>query len=189
MACVVPEECKLDLWAKVIVAKNIQTDEPILGDYDEYGEPKPADVVVTVAADENIICLEDFKVAFDQNEVTEDFICTNKVILRIPFTFFFFIKTNKGYVTATTTETFMKEIPVSEFIKLDGTPLTPSEFKSKVDQSKVVVGNYEVTYVNVETKPEGATTQTLQVIITATIVDKLGKYQDVIVYGTTEELV
>ena len=190
MACnSIPEGCKLDLWAKVIVAKNIQNDEPILGGFDPYGEPVGADVVVTVGSNENIICLEDFKVSFDQAQVTEDFICTSKVVLTIPFNFFFFLKTNLGYVTATATNIFIKEIPVSEFIKLDGTPLTSSEFKKEVDQSKVVVCNYELVDLDIITKnPLDPTHQTIKVVITATIIDKLGKYQDVIVYGFLEDL-
>lgn len=188
MACTsIPENCKLDLWAKVIIAKNTQTDEPILGTFNEYGEPVPAPVVVTVDEDENIICLEDFKVTFDQDQVTEDFICTSKVILTIPFNFFFFLKTNKGYKTASTTNTFVKEIPVNEFIKLDGTPLTSAEFKSQVDQSKVVVCNYELVDLEIVPKTPG-THQTIKVVITATVIDKLGKFQDVIVYGFLEDL-
>ncbi|MHC1723466.1 MAG: hypothetical protein AB9836_09705 [Aminipila sp.] len=190
MACNnIPEECKLDLWAKVIVAKNIQNDEPILGSFDPYGEPVGESVVVTVASNENIICLEDFKVTFDQDQVTEDFICTSKVVLTIPFNFFLFLKTNLGYVTATTTKTFVKEIPVNEFIKLDGTPLTQSEFKYQVDQSKVVVCNYELVDIDIVAKASPtATVQTINLVITATIVDKLGKYRDVIVYGYLEDL-
>ena len=189
MACIIPEECRLDLWAKVIIAKNTQTDEPILGTFDEYGEPAPANIVVTVAAGETVECIDDFKIVFDQASVTEQFICTSKVILTIPFTAYFWIKTNLGFVNTSTSFTFTKEIPVSEFIKLDGTPLTSCEFKNNVDQSNAVVCNYEIAYLNIlpKTAPT-ATTQTIQIILTATVIDKLGKYQDVLVYGIKEEL-
>ena len=187
MACIIPDECKLDLWAKVIIAKNTQTDEPIFGTFDEYGEPVPGIVTVTVAENETVECIDDIKVVFIQDDVTEQFVCTSKVILTIPFTAYFWIKTNLGFVNATASFSFTKEIPVSEFIKLDGTPLTSTEFKHNVDQSKAVVCNYEIAYLNILPKT-APTTQTIQVILTATVIDKLGKYQDVIVYGVKEDL-
>ncbi len=187
MACIIPDECKLDLWAKVIIAKNTQTDEPILGTFDEYGEPVPFTLDVTVAEGETVECIDDFKIVFNQDEVVEQFVCTSKVILTIPFTAYFWVKTNLGFVCTTTSFVFTKEIPVSEFIKLDGTPLTSCEFKAEVDQSKAVVCNYEIAYINVITKTE-PTTQSIQIILTATVIDKLGKYQDVIVYGIKEDL-
>jgi len=187
MACIIPDECKLDLWAKVIIAKNTQTDEPILGTFDEYGEPVPATIDVTVAEGETVECIDDFKIVFVQDAVTEQFICTSKVIVTIPFTAYFWVKTNLGFVNTSTTFTFTKEIPVSEFIKLDGTPLTSCEFKNNVDQSKAVVCNYEIAYINILPKTD-PTTQTIQIILTATVIDKLGKFQDVIVYGIKEDL-
>ncbi|MCX7745956.1 MAG: hypothetical protein N2645_03550 [Clostridia bacterium] len=188
MACNIPEECKLDLWAKVIIAKNTQTDEPILGSFDEYGEPVPYNLVVTgLDTDEYVECVDDFKIVYGDSTVSESFICTSKVILTITFTGHFWVKTNKGFKTVTQVFTFTKTIPVNEFIKLDGTPLTSCEFKANVDQSKAVVCNYEVAYINVLQKvlPDQ---QTIQIIITATIIDKLGKYRDVIVYGVIEDL-
>ena len=187
MACIIPDECKLDLWAKVIIAKNTQTDEPILGTFDEYGEPNPDTITVTVAENETIECIDDFKIVFKEIDVTEQFICTSKVILTINFIGYFWVKTNLGFVNASKTFTFTKEIPVSEFIKLDGTPLTSCEFKNNVDQSKAVVCNYEIAYINILPKTT-STSQTIQIIVTATVIDKLGKYQDVLVYGIKEDL-
>lgn len=187
MTCVIPNDCQLDLWAKVIIAKNTQTDEPILGTFDEYGEPVPGTLEVTVGDTETVECIDDFKVVFKQEEVVEQFICTSKVILTIPFTAYFWVKTNLGFVNTTKTFIFTKEIPISEFIKLDGTPLTSCEFKQHVDQSKAVVCNYEIAYINILPKAS-STTQIIQLILTATVIDKLGKYQDVIVYGIKEDL-
>ena len=184
--CFIPDECKLDLWAKVIVAKNIQTSEPILGSYDEYGEPVPAELVVTdLASDEAVECIYDFKITFDQGSVVENFVCSSKVVLTISFVAYFWIKTNLGYKTLTYPFEFTKTIPVNEFIKLDGTPLTSEEFKEQVDQSKCVVTNYSVAYINI--LPKVSTEQVIEIIITATVVDKLGLFRDVIVYGYLEE--
>lgn len=188
MACIIPDECKLDLWAKVIVAKNTQTDEPILGTFDEYGEPVPDMIDVTVAENETVECIDDFKIVFKQSDVTEQFVCTSKVILSIPFTGFYWVKTNLGFVNTSNTFTFTKTIPIGEFVKLDGTPLTSCEFRDNVDQSEAVVCNYEIAYINILPKEPSATTQTIQIILTATVIDKLGKFQDVLVYGVKEDL-
>lgn len=186
MECIIPEECQLDLWAKVIIAKCIMHDEPVMGSYDEYGEPVPEEIVVTgLDDDETVECIYDFKVTFDQSEVTENFVCSSKVILTIPFTGYFWIKTNKGYKTLTHSWVYTVTIPVSDFIKLDGTPLTSEEFKENVDQSKAVVLDYTITYINI--LPKVGTEQTVELIICATVVDKLGEFKDVIVYGYVEK--
>lgn len=185
--CCIPDKCKLDLWAKVIIAKCIQHDEPIMGSFDEYGEPVPAQMVVTeLAQDETVECLYDFKITFDQKEVTENFVCSSKVILTIPFTGYFWIKTNLGYKTLTKKWEFTETIPVGDFIKLDGTPLTSEEFKQDVDQSKAVVLNHTCEYINILPKVEDCE-QTIELIMCATCVDKLGQFKDVIVYGYVEK--
>lgn len=187
MACIIPDECKLDLWAKVIIAKNTQTDEPILGSFDAYGEPVPDTIVVSgLAEGETVECIEDFKITYNQASVVETFTCTSKVTLTIPFTGFFFVKTNQGFITATKSFTFTKTINVSDFIKLDGTPLTSLEFKCNVDESEAVVCNYEIAYINVLQKV--GSSQTIQIVLTATVIDKLGKFKDVLVYGVVEDL-
>ena len=178
---------KLDLWAKVIIAKNIQTDEPIWGTFGECCIPVPAVLNVPVADGEIVECIRDFNIVFNQDSVTEQFICAKKVILTIPFTAYFWLKTNLGFVNTSTTFTFTKEIPVCSFFKVDGTPLTACEFRDFVDQSFAVVCNYEIVYINILPKTT-STNQTIQIIITATVIDKLGKYQDVLVYGTKEDL-
>jgi hypothetical protein len=185
MSTIIPDDATLDLWANVIVAKNVQTDEAILGSFDEYGEPVPANLTVTgLAEDENVECIDDYKICFNQANVVESFVCTSKVILTIPFVGYFWIKTNLGFKTVTLNFTYTNTIPVNEFIKPDGTPLSPSEFKCQVDQSHAVVTDYELVYVNVLPKDiSDPTQQTVQVIVTATIVDRLGKYQDITVHG------
>lgn len=184
--CCIPDRCKLDLWAKVIIAKSIMYDEPILGSFDEYGEPVPAEIVVTgLEEDETVECIYDFKITFDQKEVIENFVCSSKVILTIPFTGYFWIKTNLGYKCVTMSWEYTTTIPVSDFIKLDGTPLTSEEFKENVDQSKAVVQDYTICYINI--LPKVGDEQIIEIIICATVVDKLGQYKDVIVYGYVEK--
>lgn len=187
MASIIPDECKLNLWAKVIVAKNTLADEPILGTFDEYGEPLPDTIIVPVAEKETVECIDDFKIILDPSDITKQFICNSKVIITIPFTAHFWIKTNQGFTNISTAFTFIKEIPVSEFIKSDSTVLTPDEFRNDVEQSDAVAGNYEIAYINVLPKTE-PTVQTIQIILTATVINRLGKYKDVMVYGYKEEL-
>ncbi|HVI42384.1 MAG TPA: hypothetical protein VM577_17150 [Anaerovoracaceae bacterium] len=177
---------KLDLWAKVIIAKNMQADEPIFGAFDECCNPVPGTLNVTLADGETVECIRNFKIIFNQDSVTEQFICANKVILSIPFTAYFWIKTNLGFVNSSMTFTFTKEIPVCRFVKQDGTPLTACEFREFVEQSFVVVCDYEIAYINILPKTT-PTIQTIQIILTATVADKLGKYQDVLVYGDKED--
>jgi hypothetical protein len=177
---------KLDLWAKVIIAKNIRTNVPILGLFDECGRPFPAVVNVPLAEGEMIECVKTFKVIFSQNDVTEQFVCANKVILTIPFTAYFWIKTNLGFVNATKAFTLSNEIPVCKYIKIDGKPITHCEFRDYVDQSFAVACDYEMAYINILPKT-APTSQMIQVVLTATVIDKLGKYQDVLVYGSRED--
>lgn len=186
MLCNIPEECKLNLCAKVIIAKNKKDNETILGKFDEYGEPVPSIVTVTdLTEDESVVCLNDYKVTFNKESVTENLFNSTKVTLSIPFTIYFWIKTTKGFKTVSVDHTYIKNIPVNEFIKLDGLSLTTSEFKENVDQSNVVVSNYELNYVNI--LPKVKTSQIIQVVITATIIDKLGKFRDIIVYGAIDD--
>jgi hypothetical protein len=185
--CIIPAECQLDLWAKVIVAKDVQNDEPILGDFDEYGEPVPYDLVVgDLGVDEEVICIEDFKISVVGHD--EHFICTSRAKVTIDFTAFFWVKTTEGFKCVGTDFTFTKEIPISQFIKPDGTPLTPEEFKTQVEQSEVVVKDFKLAFMNVlEKDPYEPTEQVIEIIVTADIITKLGKFQDVIVYGRVED--
>lgn len=186
MICNIPEECKLNLYTKVIIAKNKQDNEAILGKFDEYGEPLPESVTVTdLCAGESVESIIDYKISFNQESVTENFLNTSKVILSIPFTIYFWVKTTMGFKTISTNPIYVKKIPVNEFVKLNGEPLTSSEFKENVEQSNVIVCNYELIYANV--LPKVSASQIIQVIITATIIDKLGKCRDVIVYGIIED--
>lgn len=192
MSCIIPDECKLDLWAKVIIAKNIQTNEPILGSYDAYGNPVPYHLVLTPSdlGDATAVCIEDIKVTpTSQNET---FVCNSKVTVTLTYDILFLIKTTTGYITKTVSVTasnpFTKTILVGDFIKLDGTPLTSAEFKCDVDQSELIMCNFDLAYVDVKPKDPVSGNQTIDVIVTATIIDKLGKMRDVLVYGVVEDL-
>jgi len=184
MSVTIPDDATLDLLAYVVIAKNVQTDEPILGSFDEYGEPVPADVTVNCLADgESAECIDDFKICFNQY-VETSFVCSSRVILTLPFTAHFWVKTNEGFKAATRQFDYTITIPVSEFIKCDGTPLTPSELKCLTDEAYVEVTDYELVYVNIlpKTAPDD-TEQTIQVVITATITSRIGKMQVVTVHG------
>lgn len=185
--CYIPEECQLDLWAKVIIAKCIMHDEPVMGTYDGYGEPAPYEIVVKgMEPDETVECINDFKVIFDPEEVVGNFVCSSKVILTIPFAGYFWIKTNLGYKTLTMSWKYTVTIPVSDFIKLDGTPLTSEEIKENVNQSKAVVKDYTICYINI--LPKSNSEQKIEIIICATVVEKLSEFKDVIVHGYVEKL-
>lgn len=186
--CTIPEGCQLDLWANVIVAKDVQCGEAILGGYNEYGEPEPYDLIVTgLEPDETVICIEDFK--GEVTNYTTNIVCTSRVDVTIDFSGYFWVRTSEGYQCVGLDFTFSKQIPVSSFLKPDGTPLTADEFTSEVENVEVFVQNYSLAYVNVlPPDPYEPTQQVIQVIITADIISKVGKYRDVIVYGYVEEI-
>lgn len=184
--CVIPEGCQLDLWAKVIIAKDVQCNEPILGDYSEYGEPGPFDLVVSgLGEGEEVTCIEDFKV--EMETVSYSIICTTQVNVSMSFTAYFWVRTTAGFECVAQAFDFDKQICVDEFIKADGTPLTPAELRAEVDQAEVLVQNYVLRYVNVlPPDPYVPDSQIVQVILSADIITKVGKYRDVIVYGVLD---
>lgn len=182
--CIIPEECRLDLWAKVIIAKDVQCYEGILGSLTGT-IPVPAPVVVTgLETDpvvEEILCLEDIKV--ESTGISTSFVCASQVNVVLDFTVYFWFRTNLGYFCYQyDIEDFTKAISVCDFVKADGSTLTPAEFRTEVDQAEVVIQNYQLAYFAVAGPPEEGS-QTVNVVILADIITKLGKFKDVIVYG------
>lgn len=181
----IPDEYKLELYTKVIAAKNIQTDEPILGAFDEYGEPIPAGLtVIGLRRYETIESISGYKIVFNQSSVIENFL-NNNVIVTIPFVAYIRVKTNYRYRVLTVPFVFKRTIPIYEFLKPDGTPLTVEEFEKQVDQSIVVVENYSMAYIDI--LPKVGYRQRIELVLTATVIDNLGKDGNVIVYGYVNE--
>lgn len=181
--CVIPEECRLHLWAETIIAKDVQCNEAILGEFDPYGEPVPYELLVTgLNPGEEVLCVEDFKivrVAWGWN-----FICANRVRVLLAWDGYLWLRTTEGFRCASDNFSFEKEIPVCSFVKADGTNLTPSEFSAEADQAEIINQNYQLIYVNVlPVDPYEPTQQVVEVIVTGDIITKLGKFKDVVVYG------
>lgn len=181
--------CRLDLFAKVIVAKNIQRDEQIVYDLDASGKKIPKAFCITPPEEcggptNPILCVEDIKV---RNLTTsEKFICNTKVEVTITGDLVMILRTDNNGQDCLFIDveefTFTKTIKLSEFTP----PLTAQEFIDEVDQSEVVVKNirfdfdvdgpcYDSYGVQVGT--------IVKISVFADIIDKLGKFQDVVVFG------
>lgn len=187
--CTIPEECRLDLWAKVIIAKDVQCNEGILGSLSgSVVVPAPVEVTgLSTEPVEEILCLEDIKV--ECTGISTSFVCANQVNLTLDFMCYFWFRTNLGYFCYQyEIDDFTRSISVCDFVKADGSNLTPTEFRSEVEQAEVVIQNYQLAYFAVAGPPE-AGSQTVNVVVLADIITKLGKYKDVIVYGYADPTV
>ena len=173
----------INLWAKVIIAKNTQVGESILGDLGPYSDPIPYSLKVKdIEEDEAVLGIESMKVTFNPREVREDFLTTNKVITNIPFTAYFWLKTSKRYIEVNIDWVYIKENSVGDFLKSDGSPLTEQEYRDNVTTSVIEIKNYSLGYTSILPKdPYVPGEQTIEIIITADITDMLGNYQEIAV--------
>jgi hypothetical protein len=180
--------CRLDLFAQVVKAKNIQRSEQIVYDLDSKGNKIPKLFCIAPPADlggaaNKIVCVEDIRIRNLCS--TEEFICNNKVQVtlkgRLVMVLRVVVDNNDELFVRTEDLTFTKIIKLSEFVP----PLSPHEFLEEVDQSAVIVKNIRVDWdIDDFCTVDGTITGT-QILISvyADIIDKLGKWQDVVVYG------
>lgn len=183
--------CQLDLWVKVIKAKNIQKDEQIVFDLDAEGNKIPRQLCIVPSGDcsptDLIACVEDIKIrdfVYDQ-----EFICNSKVRVIIDFLMVMIIRTQSGcYFIHTEPVHYEKTIPFTEFTP----PFTQEEFEQDIDQSIVLIRNVR-WIADVDgpcLDPYGQPTEgtIIYLSVFADIIDKLGKMKDVIVYGELDPL-
>lgn len=181
--------CRLDLWAKVIKAKNIQRDEQIVFDL-VNGQKVPKQLCIAPPEEcggpvTPIVCVEDIKVR--NLSTSETFICNNKVEVKIEGDLVMILRTEfppgeECFFIHVEPFAFQKTIKLQEF----SPPLTPQEFLQEVDQSEVVVKNIRFDWdINGPCyDPYGNVIGTIiSLSVFADIIDKLAKWQDVVVFG------
>jgi len=180
LKCEFPEGCMLDLWAKVIKAKFVEKQVKVL------------DTVFCVPDEQvggKVSNVEDIKVKLIKAH--EDISCFNKVKIFIDYEVILFVIVDDEYQIITVTDRYEQSIDLDEF----DPPLTPEEFRQEIEQSEIVLKNWNFDFEikgNCEdpsnpcnlTTPIRGTCIGLRVFVD--IIDKLGKMHDVIVYGELE---
>lgn len=159
--------CRLDLWAEVVKAKNIQREELLLNQVSaliNYG---------------HVISVEEARVQV--TSVVTTIIASSKVRISLTYnlilTILYEVDCVPTYQLVTLGPyTFCKDITVSEF----DPPLTSQQLRDEVENVRVIVKNW-VVIPEVVTTTEVSTT--LCITAYADIITKLTKSHDVIVYG------
>lgn len=159
--------CRLDLWAEVVKAKNIQREDVLLNQ------------VSAVIAYGNVVTVEEARVQV--TSVTTNIIASSKVHVALTYNLILTILYEVAGVPTYQLVTlgpynFTKDVTVSEF----DPPLTSQQLRDEVENVRVIVKNWVVIPEVVST---GETSTTLSITAYADIVIKLTKHHDVIVYG------
>ena len=190
LKCEYPEGCKLDLWAKVIKAKYVEKGAEVLCKrvcipYEEV--------------DGYVSLVDDFKIKVNCATETLNF---NKVKITIDFDLILVLivgtaPNNEYQIYTIPCKIYEETIELSEF----DPPLTPEEFRSEIDQSELILCNWDFDYdilgnCEDEHSPcrhyrDNEITERcpvvvgtcLEVKVFVDIIDKLGKMHDIIVYG------
>lgn len=184
-------QCQLDLWAKVVKAKNIQLNEWVFYDLDAYGNKIPKEIVLTPPTEcggptNPVTCIEDIKIR--NLEVTNQIVCNSKVVVGISADMIIVAYTaDECYFIQVVPFTFEKTIPRDEFVP----PITADELEHEVDQSEEVIKNWRFDYdINGFARDAyGNVTGTLvKMSAYADVITKLAKWQDVLVYGVVDPI-
>lgn len=179
LKCEYPEGCRLDLWAKVIKAKYIEKAAEVLDRY----------VCIPYAEVGGYVSLvDDFKIKVNCATETLNF---NKVKIMIDFDLVLVLIVGTApdteYQIYTICDNVYEEtIELTEF----DPPLTPDEFRSEIDQSELILCNWDFDYdIKGNCEDDGSPCPSivrgtcLEVKVYVDIIDKLGKMHDIIVYG------
>ncbi|MGE5404353.1 MAG: hypothetical protein ACM3PP_05395 [Candidatus Saccharibacteria bacterium] len=173
--------CRLDLFAEVVKAKNIQRQEKVL------------DEVLCIPEEDvggKITLIDDIKVQLISAE--ESFVGNHRVKVSLAFNVVLIVVVGDtpGTFEIVTLEgfTFSKSIPLEDFEP----PLSPQEFKDEVETSKVILKNFsfEAEILGPCEDPGSpcflptsvpGTCISLRVFVD--IIDKLTKFHDIVVYA------
>lgn len=171
--------CRLDLWAKVIKAKFISRQEEVFNEILCITEQDVGGKIATI---------DDIKVQLVSAE--ESFVGNSHVKIALVFNVILIVILESGAYELVNLEglTYNKSIPIDEF----DPPLSPQEFREEVDQSEIILKNWSFDYEIlgycedpgspcVLPTPVAGTCISLKVYVD--IIDKLGKFHDVIVFG------
>lgn len=176
LKCEFPEGCMLDIFANVIKAKY------------QARQVKVLDALFCVPDEQvggKITAIDDIKVKVLATDENLNF---NRVKIFIDFEVILFVLVDCEYQIITITDRYTQTIELDEF----DPPLTAAEFSSEVDRSEIILCNWSFDFQirgNCEdrsnpaqlTTPVSGTAIELRAYVD--IVDKLGKYHDIIVYG------
>ena len=183
LKCEYPEGCRLDLWAKVIKAKYIEKGAHVL---------KKTTCIPTSEVGGYVSLVDDFKIKV--NCATE-MLNFNKVKIMINFDLVLIVVVGNPPDTEYQIFTICDNI-YEDIIELNefDPPLTLDEFRSEVDQSELLLCNWDFDYdikgaCEEECSPcrhhrcEPVPGTCIEVNVYVDIIDKLGKMHDIIVYG------
>jgi hypothetical protein len=159
--------CRLDLWAEVVKAKNIQREEVLLDQYVETIEY------------ENVSTIEDARVQVV--EASKVFIVSSKIRARLVYNLILTILVENENGTAYHLVTlgpyeYSKDIGVNEFTP----PLTTQQCRDEVEDAKVIVKNWIIIPELMEPVVSGTP---ISLTVLADVIVKLTKFHDIIVYG------
>jgi hypothetical protein len=176
LKCEYPEGCMLDLWTEVIKAKYIERQAQILD---------TSFCVPTEQVGGKISSVEHIMVnVLDKREEFQ----LNSVRIYIDFEIIMTVAVGREFKVVMLRDFYEKVINLQNF----DPPLTHEEFKMEIDQSELILTNWEFhpdIKGNCEDKfnlchistPISGTCLGLQVYVD--IIDKLGKMHDIIIYG------
>lgn len=198
LKCEIPEECRLDLWAKVIKAKYLHKAAEVL-------ERTICIPCSEVGGYVNLV--DDFKIKINVAQETLNF---NKVKITIDFDLCLILiigdrRECQYQVFAIPGNVYEETIDLCNF----DPPLTPDEFRSEIDQSELLLCNWDFDYdilgncededspcrphhhhhhhfdddCEKEDRRPVVRGTCLDIKVMVDIIDKLGKMHDVVVYG------
>ncbi|MCW2277015.1 hypothetical protein [Heliophilum fasciatum] len=178
----------IELFAQVVVAKNIQKDEPIFFSLDTSVVPPrviPQRVCLQNVNGRPIVAIENIIFDFDRREDVIVNINGN-VTITINFELVFLVKSAEGTRAVDVIPgTFTKIIQLDEFCP----SLTVAELADEVEDAEVLVRNvrFDVVLRRGETCTPGdsavATGTPADVLVFADVIVKLTRFTDVVVYG------
>lgn len=179
----------IELFAQVVVAKNVQKDEPIFFDVTPTTPPRviPRRVCLVNIDGDSIVAIENIIFDFDRKEdVTVNL--NGSVGVEIRFDLVFLVKDAEGdRAVRVVPGTFTKNIPLDEFCP----SLTIAELAEEVEKAEVLVRNVRFDVVlrrNETCTIPGGNGTPADVLVFADIIVKLTRFTDVIVVGELDSL-
>ncbi|QGG48694.1 hypothetical protein [Heliorestis convoluta] len=181
----------IELFAQVVVAKNVQKDEPILFDAAPHCHVGPKEVCLENIDGSPIVAIENIIFDFDRRDPEDLVVNMNgNVTVTLNYDLVFLVKDAKGErAVRVCPGSFTKIIQLHEFCP----SLTPAELAEEVEDAEVLVRNVRFDVVlrrneKCEVKPSVLGTP-VDVLVFADIIVKLTRFTDVIVVGELDTLI
>lgn len=182
----------LELFAQVVLAKNVQKDEPIFFRLEGINGGVvvlPRQVCLENIDGEPITSIQNVSFEFDRNDPNSVIVTFNSnVVVTINFDLVFVVKTaTNKYSAQVVPGTFTKTICLDDFCP----SLTPAELAEEVEDAEVLVRNvrFDVNLRRGETCTiNGKTGTPADVLVFADIITKLTAFKDIVVVGELDVL-